>query len=98
MTKGAQTLALFSDGSVWLRGRSSQTAAICPAILLGFDNVEAAGANLMQLPLIERRQRLVDVLDDLHLCLQLILQTSDPRSQLAAWTRWSTPPLHPVNP
>ena len=32
----------------------------------------------MQLPLIERRHRLEDVLHDLHPCLQLILQTSDP--------------------
>jgi hypothetical protein len=33
---------------------------------------------LMQLPLIERRHRLEDVLHDLHPCLQLIVQTSDP--------------------
>ncbi len=58
--------------------RSSQTAANCPAILLVFDMLECAGTNLMQLPLIERRHRLVDVLHDLHPCLQLILQTSDP--------------------
>jgi len=58
--------------------RSSQTAANCPAILLVFDMLESAGTNLMQLPLIERRHRLVDVLHDLHPCLQLILQTSDP--------------------
>ena len=40
--------------------------------------LKAAGTNLMQLPLIERRHRLEDVLLDLHPCLQLILQTSDP--------------------
>ena len=58
--------------------RSLQTAANCPAILLVFDMLESAGIDLMQLPLIERRHRLEDVLHDLHPCLQLIVQTSDP--------------------
>ena len=40
--------------------------------------LECAATNLMQLPLVERRHRLEDVLHDLHPCLQLILQTSDP--------------------
>ncbi len=64
--------------------RSSQSAAKCPAVLLVFDMLECAGTNLMQLPLVERRQRLEDVLNDLHPCLQLILQTSDP-NQASAW-------------
>ena len=58
--------------------RSLQTAANCPAILLVFDMLESAGTNLMQLLLSERRHRLEDVLHDLHPCLQLIVQTSDP--------------------
>ena len=58
--------------------RSLQTAANCPSILLIFDILECAGMDLMQLPLIERRHRLEDVLQDLHPYLQLILQTSDP--------------------
>jgi len=64
--------------------RSSQTAANCPAILLVFDMLGCAGTNLKQLPLVERRHRLEDVLHDLHPCLQLILQTSDP-NQASAW-------------
>jgi ATP-dependent DNA ligase len=58
--------------------RSSQTAANCPAILLVFDMLECAGTDLMHLPLIGRRHRLEDLLHELHPCLQLILQTSDP--------------------
>jgi ATP-dependent DNA ligase len=58
--------------------RSLKAAASCPAILLVFDMLECAGTDLMQLPLIERRHRLEDVLHDLHPCLQLIVQTSDP--------------------
>ncbi len=58
--------------------RSWQVAANCPAILLVFDMLECAGTDLMHLPLIERRHRLEDLLHDLHPCLQLILQTSDP--------------------
>jgi ATP-dependent DNA ligase len=44
--------------------RSSQTAANCPAILQVFDVLECAGIDLMQLPLIERRHRLEDLLRD----------------------------------
>src|SRR5438445_13105203 len=70
------------------RRRSSQVAANCPAILLAFDRLECAGIELLRLPLIERRHRLEDLLHDLHPCLQLILQTSDPG--LACDTnRWS---------
>jgi ATP-dependent DNA ligase len=58
--------------------RSSQSAAKCPAVLLVFDMLECAGTDLMQLPIIARRHRLEDVLHDLHPCLQLIVQTSDP--------------------
>jgi ATP-dependent DNA ligase len=58
--------------------RSWKAAASCPVILLVFGMLECAGTDLMQLPLIERRHRLEDVLHDLHPCLQLILQTLDP--------------------
>src|SRR5439155_7033853 len=58
--------------------RSLQSAVKWPAVLLVFDMLESAGTNLMQLPLVERRHRLEDVLHDLHPRLQLILQTSDP--------------------
>ena len=46
--------------------------------------LECAGTNLMQLPLVERRHRLEDVLHDLHPCLQLILDSSDP-NQAREW-------------
>jgi ATP-dependent DNA ligase len=58
--------------------RSWQAAVKCPAILLVFDVLERAGADLVNLPLSERRRNLEELLEGLHPCLQLILQTSDP--------------------
>ncbi len=84
MRKDAQTSVLFSDGWESVRGAVRKTAAKCPAVLLVFDMLECAGTNLMQLPLVERRHRLEDVLHDLHPCLQLILDSSDP-NQAREW-------------
>jgi ATP-dependent DNA ligase len=48
-----------------------------PAILLCFDVLTLAGNDLTTLPLPERRQRLEDLVGDLHPYLQLVTQTDD---------------------
>jgi ATP-dependent DNA ligase len=58
--------------------RISDAALNCPAVLVVFDVLQLGGNNLVDCPLVERRQRLEDVVVGLHPCLQLVLQTADP--------------------
>ena len=44
---------------------------------MAFDVLELAGSELVEQPLTERRRRLEGLLDGLHRCLQLVLQTAD---------------------
>ncbi len=84
MRTGAQTSVLFSDGWESLRGAVRKVRRSARRFCWSSICSECAGTNLMQLPLVERRQRLEDVLNDLHPCLQLILQASDP-NQASEW-------------
>ena len=59
------------------RRLTAQSAAERPAVLVAFDVLELAGSELVEQPLTERRRRLEGLLDGLHPCLQLVLQTAD---------------------
>jgi len=59
------------------RRLTAQSAAERPAGPAAFDVLELAGSELVEQPLTERRRRLEGLLDGLHPCLQLVLQTAD---------------------
>ena len=56
---------------------AAQVARKHPAVLLCFDVLTLAGSDLTTLPLVERRERLEDLVADLHPYLQLVTQTDD---------------------
>jgi ATP-dependent DNA ligase len=56
---------------------TAQAAAERPAGLVAFDLLELAGCELVEKSLTERRRQLEGLLDGLHPCLQLVLQTAD---------------------
>jgi ATP-dependent DNA ligase len=59
--------------------RISDAALNCSAVLVVFDILELGGETLVDCPLEARRRRLEHLLDGLHPCLQLVLETADPK-------------------